>query len=131
MTWLRLCAILAGGAALLSGCGPQNRRGTARSEFVTLAVAGHDEHRIAHLHAARGVRGVRINARLRPALEFGDGTVITFTGAESISDSGYFAGSPHAAIGATRARTATLRASVCPAAQRVCLSVATEVELPR
>jgi hypothetical protein len=91
-------------------------------------VSGRVENRIAHLTA---VRGVRINARARPVLEIRDGTVITFTGEESASDSGYFAASPRAAIGATRAQTATLRASVCPAAQRVCLSVATDVDLPR
>lgn len=128
MTWLRLRAVLTGGVLLLMGCGTKGRRHVDPSEFVSLAVSGHGEHRIAHLNAARGVR---INARLRPALELYDGTVITFTGEESASDSGYFAGSPRAPIGDTRARTATLRASVCPAAQRVCLSVATDVDLPR
>ena len=93
-----------------------------------MAVSGHGLHRVAHLDAARGVR---INARLRPALEFRDGTVITFTGEESVSDSGYFAGSPRAALGATRMQTAILRASVCPAERQVCLSVATDVELPQ
>lgn len=127
MTRRRLRAVLTGSVVLLTGCGTQGRRQVAPSEFVSLAVSGHGDNRIAHLNAARGVR---INARLRPALEFRDGTVITFTGTESTADSGYFAGSPRAAIGATRAHTATLRASVCPAAQRVCLSVATDVDLP-
>lgn len=128
MTRRRPRAFLALGSALLSGCAMDDRPRVAASEFVSVAVSGHGEHRIAHLDA---MRGVRINARLRPALEFRDGTVLTFTGEESISDSGYFAGRPRAALGATRAQTATLRASVCPADQKVCLSVATQVELPQ
>jgi hypothetical protein len=128
MTRLRLRAVLAGGGVLLIGCGMNGHRHVVPSEFVSLAVSGHGEHRIAHLNSAPGVR---INARLLPALEFADGTVITFEGAESASDSGYFAGRPRAAIGAMRAQTATLRASVCPAAQRVCLSVATAVDVPQ
>lgn len=128
MTPRRLCAALACGIALVSGCGTQGRRHGAPSQFVSLAVSGHAGQRIAHLNAAPGVR---INARLRPALEFRDGTVITFQGEESATDRGYFDGSPRAAIGTTRALTATLRASVCPAAQRVCLSVVSDVDLPR
>jgi hypothetical protein len=128
MTWPRLGAILAGGVVLLAGCGTKGRHSVAPSELVSLAVSGHGPQRIAHVHAAPGVR---VNALLRPSLEFHDGTVITFAGEESALDSGYFAGSPHAAIGGTSARTALLRASVCPAAQRVCLSIAVDVDLPR
>jgi hypothetical protein len=128
LTPRRLRAALACGVVLVSGCGTQGRRHGTPSQFVSVAVSGQGEQRLAHLNAAPGVR---INARLRPALEFRDGTVITFEGEESATDSGYFAGSPRAAIGSTRAHTATLRASVCPAAQRVCLSVASDVDLPQ
>jgi hypothetical protein len=67
--------------------------------------------------------GAHINARLRPALELPDGSVLRFQGAGVTSDSAYFTSAPAVAVpwGVQRA---LLRASVCPAGQQMCRSYA-------
>ena len=99
----------------------------ARSAQVSLEASGAGGDRILRLHAAPGAR---INARLAPVLELHDGTRITFASAVLTADSSYFAESPKAVLSRQRARGGTLRASVCPADVRVCLSVVLDVELP-
>ena len=66
--------------------------------------------------------GVRINARLKPALEHGDGTVLRFDSPRVTPDSAYFAAAPTAAPPGG-ARRGTLRVSVCPSDEAFCRSL--------
>lgn len=74
--------------------------------------------------------GVRINARLRPALELADGTVLRFDSPHVTPDSAYFADPPQALapLGATLKR-AQLRASLCFPGEKVCRTLALPVDL--
>src|SRR5207253_7166556 len=64
--------------------------------------------------------GVRINARLKPALELDDGTVVRFDSPHVTADSAYFTAAPTAAPPLTGNRHGTLRLSVCPAGEKIC-----------
>ena len=66
--------------------------------------------------------GVRINARLKPALELGDGTVLRFDSPRVTPDSAYFAAAPTAAP-PEGVRRGTLRVSVCPSGEGICRSL--------
>lgn len=66
--------------------------------------------------------GVRINARLKPALELDDGTVLRFDSRRVTPDSAYFAAAPTAAP-PEGARRGTLRVSVCPSGEGICRSL--------
>jgi hypothetical protein len=70
--------------------------------------------------------GVQINARLKPAIELDDGTVLRFDSPQLTPDSAYFAGAPTAALpeGAGRG---TLRVSVCSSGEAICRSLAMAV----
>jgi hypothetical protein len=116
------------GLLAFAACTEPRRGIIARSDLLSLDLTGQRGSRMLRLDAAPGAR---INARLPPVLELRDGTLITFSGDELTADSSYFVASPRAGLGGTRAGTGTLRASVCPADVRVCLSVALDVELPR
>ncbi len=70
--------------------------------------------------------GVRINARLKPALELADGTVLRFDSPHLTPDFAYFAATPTAAP-PRGARRGTLRVSVCPSGETVCRSIETAV----
>ena len=70
--------------------------------------------------------GVRINARLKPALELDDGTIVRFDSPYLTSDSAYFAAAPTAAPPGA-ARRGTLRVSVCPFGQGICRSLSMAV----
>lgn len=68
--------------------------------------------------------GARINARLKPALELPDGTVLRFDSPHLTPDSAYFTAAPTAAAPeSNNARHGLLRASVCPAGASVCRTV--------
>jgi len=67
--------------------------------------------------------GAHINARLRPALELPDGSVLRFQGAGVTSDSAYFTVAPAATV-PLGVRRALVRASVCPAGRQICRSYA-------
>ena len=68
--------------------------------------------------------GLRINARLKPALELEDGTVLRFDSPGLTADSAYFAEPPVAVVAHRRASLhGTLRASVCGLHEQVCRSV--------
>lgn len=69
------------------------------------------------------IPGVRISARLKPALELPDGTVLRFDSPHLTPDSAYFAAAPTAVTPAARPRQGTLRVSVCPAGERICRTV--------
>ena len=67
---------------------------------------------------------IRINARVKPALELPDGTVLRFDSPHQTPDSSYFTRPPTAALPGERRRAeGTLRASVCAAHELVCRSV--------
>ncbi len=76
--------------------------------------------------------GWKINARVKPVLEFGDGALLRFDAPRLTPDSAYFAEPPHAMVPARGGRRirGTLRASVCAAGEPVCRVVAMEVSPP-
>ncbi len=65
--------------------------------------------------------GARINARLAPALERADGTVLHFHGSGVTADSSYFTAPPTLEVAGDPA--GVIRASVCPAGEAVCRRV--------
>ncbi len=72
--------------------------------------------------------GWKINARLKPVLEYRDGALLRFDAARLTPDSAYFAEPPVALVAEGRARArGTLRASVCAAGEAVCRLVMLEV----
>ena len=87
--------------------------------------------RVVSEHSADGVTlslvaapGIRINARVKPALELPDGTVLRFDSPRQTSDSAYFTSPPTTLLPARQSHPeGTLRASVCGADELVCRSV--------
>lgn len=75
-----------------------------------------------------GRPGARINARLKPALELPDGTVLRFDSPHVTGDTAYFVDDPivMATLG-DDAHSGLLRVSVCPAGEKVCRSFASAV----
>ncbi|MFL5472099.1 MAG: hypothetical protein ACJ8AP_00785 [Gemmatimonadales bacterium] len=72
--------------------------------------------------------GLKLNARLKPALELPDGRVIRFDSPQLTADSAYFADPPTAIAAGRQARwRGKLRASVCDAGERVCRSVSLDL----
>jgi hypothetical protein len=72
--------------------------------------------------------GLKVNARLVPALELADGTVLRFGAGRRTADSAYFAEPPSALLpGRTAAVHGTLRASVCKEEERVCRTLALKI----
>ena len=85
---------------------------------VTVAPAGADTR--VTLHAEPGLD---INARVVPALELPNGTVVRFDGART-ADSSSFAQPPTALLAGRHERIhGHLRASVCAKAEKVCRGV--------
>lgn len=71
---------------------------------------------------------LKVNARLAPALELADGTVLRFDAARLTADSAYFAEPATALLSGRRdAVHGTLRASVCRDDEQVCRSVTLEL----
>jgi hypothetical protein len=71
--------------------------------------------------------GYKVNARLAPALELPDGTVLRFDAART-ADSAYFAEPAQALLAGRHARVhGTLRASVCRQDELVCRSLTLEL----
>ena len=68
--------------------------------------------------------GVKLNARLKPALELDNGTVIRFDSPKLTPDSAYYTEPPVALVAGHDPRLkGTLRASVCGVHEQVCRSV--------
>ncbi len=68
--------------------------------------------------------GLKVNARLKPALELDGGTVLRFDSPRITADSAYFADPPTALLsGRYRQVRGTLRASVCGVDEQVCRTV--------
>ncbi|MEP6687610.1 MAG: hypothetical protein ABJC36_04625 [Gemmatimonadales bacterium] len=86
---------------------------------LTTSPAGSDTRLTLHADT-----GFRINARLVPALELADGTVLRFNSAERTADSAYFTTPPTARLAGRHDQVhGTLRASVCQADERVCRGI--------
>jgi len=76
-----------------------------------------------------GAPGARINARLKPALELADGTVLRFDSPHLTSDTAYFAAAPTAmAVFRQDVHEGIVRASVCPKGEKLCRSIALAVQ---
>lgn len=71
--------------------------------------------------------GARINARLKPALELVDGTVLRFDATALSPDSAYFAEAPSLVLPAPTKPNGTIRASVCRADEHVCRMVVIKI----
>jgi len=72
--------------------------------------------------------GLRLNARVKPALELPDGAVLRFDSPHLTADSAYFTRPPTATLpGAVRRVAGRLRASVCSEPELVCRSVMLEL----
>ena len=68
--------------------------------------------------------GLKVNARVAPALELSDGRIIRFGSAWLSADSAYFAEPPTAVLPGRYSRVhGTLRASVCREREQVCRSL--------
>ena len=95
--------------------------------IFAMASACHGRSSIVALESGSPFRlvaapGVRINARLKPALELDDGTVVRFDSPQVTPDSAYFAAPPTAAP-PRGARRGTLRVSVCQSGEAICRSL--------
>jgi hypothetical protein len=90
---------------------------------VTTAPSGPDTRLT--LHAGPHLK---INARLAPALELEDGTVLRFRAGLRTADSAYYAEPPSAVLAGRHARVhGILRASVCRDDDQVCRAVRIEI----
>ena len=90
---------------------------------ITTAPSGPDTRLV--LHAGPHLK---INARLAPALELSDGTVLRFGAALLTADSSYYSEPPTAVLPGRHARVhGTLRASVCRDDEQVCRAVRVEI----
>jgi hypothetical protein len=118
-----ICAI----AAALSGCARVEEGEVARNDLVSLIVVGVNGVRTLRLDAAPGAR---INALLPPTVEFSPTERLQLSSSLVTADSSYFTASPTAALGEVSGKRGVLRASVCPAAVKVCKFVELPVALP-
>jgi hypothetical protein len=105
---------------------------------LLLGCAGEPNTAGVHLETARigantrvtllAAPGLRVNARLKPALELSDGRVLRFDSSRLTADSAYFAEPPSALLPGMHSRLhGKLRASVCDAGERVCRSVVVDL----
>lgn len=108
MRWLAL--------GLLVGCGDGRPAAPLR---LDTAPAGADT-RLTLVPASH----VKLNARVPPALELDDGTVVRFDSPELTADSAYYAAPPTALLpGRHRAVRGRVRASICENDAPVCRSL--------
>jgi hypothetical protein len=75
--------------------------------------------------------GVRINARILPAVELTDGTVLRLSSDRLSADSAYFAAPPEGAVPAGTRLQGVVRASICREDESVCRRVVVPVGEPR
>jgi hypothetical protein len=107
--------------ASLAGCRAVSRHEAPLS--LTAAPQGPDTRITLHAEPH-----LKINARLAPALELRDGTVLRFAGTRLTPDSAYFAEPPSAVLPGRHGQVhGTLRASVCRDDQQICRSVTVEL----
>jgi len=92
---------------------------------VRLETAPAGEHTLVTLVPAAHIK---LNARLKPALELADGSVLRFDSARLTADSAYFAEPPVAVLPGRHGRVrGTLRASVCENDAPVCRALVLEL----
>jgi hypothetical protein len=111
---------------LLAACAGEAARAPDADRPLALSTApAGDSLRLALVPAP----GWKINARVKPVLEVGDGALLRFDSPRLTPDSAYFAEPPVAMLPARAGRRirGTLRASVCAADEAVCRVVALEV----
>lgn len=110
--------------AWLALTGACSRSPAPSSELrVVLESAGPDTRLTLHAET-----GLKINARVAPALELADGTVLRFDARERTPDSAYFAAPPIALLtGRHDELHGRLRASVCRTDELVCRSLSIEL----
>jgi hypothetical protein len=91
--------------------------------YLTTTGAGPDTRLT--LHAAPHLK---INARVAPALELGDGTVLRFRTGLRTADSAYYTEPPSAVLAGRHTRVhGTIRAGVCRDDEQVCRVVKAEI----
>lgn len=83
----------------------------------------------AHILQLIPASGAQINAQFKPTIENSDGTLIVLDSPEVTADSEYFVAAPRISIDRDRRVEGPLRASVCPAGKRVCLTVELPVQI--
>ncbi|HUF36642.1 MAG TPA: hypothetical protein VMN37_11875 [Gemmatimonadales bacterium] len=93
--------------------------------LVRLETSPAGEHTLVTLIPASDVR---LNARLKPALELADGSVLRFDSARLTADSAYFAEPPVALLPGRHPEVrGTLRASICENDAPVCRALVLEL----
>jgi hypothetical protein len=108
-------------AALILACSPEPR--TDLPLRLETSSAGADT-RLTLVSATH----IKLNARIKPALELADGTVLRFDSPRLTADSAYFASPPTALLpGRHDSVSGTLRASVCENDAPVCRSLVLEL----
>ncbi len=124
-----LCAgtVVGLAAATLGGCTDVVDSEIARNDLVSLMVVGVRGVRTLRLDPAPGAQ---INALLPPTVEFSPTERLQLSSPLVTADSSYFTASPSVSIDEIRAKRGVLRASVCPAALKVCTFVELPVVLP-
>lgn len=112
LAWLLGCYTLLR-VGLVTACGPAQPAGPLRLKASDAGTRTRLE--------LSATPGLKINARLKPALELRDGTVLRFDSPNLTPDSSYFAGPPAALMAGHPSQVhGTLRASVCAADETVC-----------
>ncbi|MBA3658625.1 MAG: hypothetical protein H0W67_03425 [Gemmatimonadales bacterium] len=112
--------VLLGVALVAAGCAR-----SSAPEPLRVAVATADGGTRLTLVAAPGLK---INARLAPALELRDGGIVRFRSPQLTPDSAYFSAPPSAFVpGSDRRPHGRLRASVCDAGATVCHALVVEI----
>jgi hypothetical protein len=102
-------------------CSKESRAG--QPLHIEIARAGQDT-RLTLMPAA----DLKLNARLKPALELRDGTLLRFDSPHLTPDSAYFADPPTAKLrGHHETVRGTLHASVCGVNEAVCRSITIEL----
>jgi hypothetical protein len=112
---------------MLAACTRAPDAQLAHNDLVTLMVLGVNGVRTLRLDPAPGAQ---INALLPPTIEFSPTQRVQLSSPLVTPDSSYFTASPTASIEDVRAKDGVLRASVCPAALRVCKFVELPFVLP-
>jgi hypothetical protein len=117
----RIRGVLLAGAAALAACTGE----PAPEQLVRVETARAGDHTLVTLIPAAHVK---LNARLKPALELADGSILRFDAARLTADSAYFAEPPAATLpGRHRRVRGILRASVCENDAPVCRALVLEL----
>lgn len=121
MNRLRAAPWVAATLAFTASCGVP----PGRSEMLSIQSAPAGRHTEITLHAAPGLK---VNARLKPALELTDGRVFRFDSPHLTPDSSYFTEPPSTLVAGRPAGVhGKLRASVCDAGGIVCRIVVVDL----